>query len=216
MFSDAAPPKPKDWPIVDEDRTGKAPPMPESMKHRSSDSSDKPAEAKSEKIELDEGRDRSIWEGWFEEAKKCDVDDGSLQKFIDHLANDYNHSYGTYAHSAAAAAYATANALAKKFGLTGFQWGYTGMEIVGRMLCPHNKSGIRLLDYDDLLYPQYEDRFLEHKISEESAEELKKEAQKLIDEHRAGMVAPVVLKWWEKIAKGEFPKWLAIKKRKES
>ena len=46
MYSDEAPPKPKDWPIVDEDRTGKAPPMPEYMKPRPPDGPDKPAEAK--------------------------------------------------------------------------------------------------------------------------------------------------------------------------
>ena len=159
---------------------------------------------------LDEARDRKIWEGWFKEAKKCRLDDGSLQRFMDHIRNDYLHDYGTSARATAAAAFATANAFARYEGLTGFQWSFVAMDVLGQMLFPDNKLGFTVIDYDDLLYPQYEYRFTERKISAEGAEMLKQEARDRISSSD-GMVHPDVMAWWKKLADGQFPEWLKIK-----
>lgn len=162
------------------------------------------------KIELNETKDREIWEDWFREAKNCSLDDGSLAKFLDHLKNDYQHDYGTRARATAAAAFATANAFARYEGLTGFQWSCVAMDVLGQMCFPDNKLGYMVIDYDDLLYPQYEYRFTERKISAEGAKQLQQEASRKIAESD-GMVHPDVLEWWKKLARGEFPKWLVVK-----
>ena len=158
---------------------------------------------------LDETRDRNIWEGWFKEAKKCRLDDGSLAKFIDHLKNDYLHDYGTSARATSAAVFATANAFARHEGLTGFQWSCVAMDVLGQMCFPDNKLGFAVIDYDDLLYPQYEYRFTERKISAEDAKQLKQEACRKIAESD-GMVNPDVMAWWQKLANGQFPEWLMV------
>ena len=166
---------------------------------------------KKPKIELNEGRDRPLWEGWFKEAEKCNLEDGSLKKFLDHLRDDYAYDYGTYARATAAAAFATASAFARHFGLTMFLWDAAALDIVGKMMFPQNKLGYVVLDYDDILYPQYEERFSHRKISKEGAEDLKKEAQRLLDERKGEMVSEWVVEWWKKLARGEFPKWLEVK-----
>lgn len=158
---------------------------------------------------LSEARDRNIWEGWFKEAKKCRLDDGSLAKFIDHLKNDYKHDYGTSARATAAAAFATANAFARYEGLTYFQWSCVAMDVLGQMCFPDNKLGYMVIDYDDLLYPQYEYRFTERKISAEGAEKLRQEAKTRISESD-GLVHPDVMAWWQKLANGQFPEWLKV------
>ena len=158
---------------------------------------------------LDKTRDRNIWEGWFKAAKKCRLDDGSLAKFIDHLKNDYLHDYGTSARATSAAVFATANAFARHEGLTGFQWSCVAMDVLGQMCFPDNKLGFTVIDYDDLLYPQYEYRFTERKISAEGAKQLKQEASRKIAESD-GMVHPDVMAWWQKLANGQFPEWLMV------
>jgi hypothetical protein len=163
------------------------------------------------RITLDEARDRNIWEGWFKEARDCRLDDGSLQRFLDHLRNDYLHDYGTSARATAAAAFATANAFARYEGLTGFQWSCVAMGVLGHMLFPDNKLGFTVINYDDLLYPQYEYRFTERKISAKGAEKLKQEARAQISESD-GLVHPDVMAWWQKLANGQFPEWLKIEK----
>lgn len=161
------------------------------------------------RITLDEARDRNIWEGWFKEAKNCRLDDGSLQKFLDHLKNDYLHDYGTSARATAAAAFATANAFARCEGLTGFQWSCVAMDVLGQICFPDNKLGFTVIDYDNLLFPQYEYRFTGCKISAEGAEKLRQEAKAQISESD-GIVHPVVMAWWQKLANGQFPEWLKI------
>ena len=162
---------------------------------------------------ISESEDRAVWEGWFKEAQKCKLEDGSLQKFLDHLKNDYQFDYGTSARATAAAAFATANAFASYIGLTGFLWSCAAMDILGKMCFPHNKLGYKVIDYDNLLYPQYQDRFTENKISEAGAERLKQEAQNLIDE--GGLVHHDVLAWWKRLAGGNIPHWLHIVKEGE-
>ena len=161
------------------------------------------------RITLDEARDRNIWESWFKEATNCRLDDGSLQKFLDHLKNDYLHDYGTSARATAAAAFATAIAFAQYEGLTGYQWGYVAMDVLGRMSFPNNKLGFMVIDYDDLLYPQYEHRFTERKISAEGAQKLRQEAKARISGND-GVVHPEVMAWWQKLANGQFPEWLKV------
>lgn len=167
------------------------------------------------KTALSEKRDRDIWQGWFKEAEKCKLEDGSLQKFLDHLKNDYEFDYGTSARATAAAAFATANAFAGYIGLTGFLWGCAAKDILGKMCFPNNKLGYRIVDYDNLLYPQYEYNFVGCRISASGAESLRREAQANIDESNGRGIHPDVMAWWKRLAKGDFPHWLHIVKEGE-
>ena len=77
------------------------------------------------------------------------------------------------------------------------------------MCFPDNKLGFTVINYDDLLYPQYEYRFTERKISAEGAEKLRREAKARIGESD-GMTHPAVIAWWQKLADGQFPEWLKV------
>ena len=73
---------------------------------------------------------------------------------------------------ASAAAWATND----KVGLTGFQAGFTLWDIIDGWM--HESSvGRRLIDYEKMLYPQYEDYFTKHTISKYVWENLQKEAR---------------------------------------
>lgn len=161
---------------------------------------------------LDEWRDRKVWEGWFEKAKECRFDDGSLKKLLDHIANDYNLDYGTQAKATAAVAFAAASAFANEAKLSHFQWEGAAMDLLGRMMCPYNKLGYAFLDYDNLLFPQYEYQFTTRRISKKTADKLVKEAKRLSSKKdKDGLVAEEVFEWWRKLAKGELPEWLEIR-----
>ena len=68
-------------------------------------------------------------------------------------------------------------------GITGFQAGFIMWQIVRQWNYQGNKTGLKILDYDNLLYPQYEDAFTS--ISSENWELVKKEAQNRIDQNNA-------------------------------
>ena len=101
-----------------------------------------------------------IHEVWYKEAKNMTLE--GLPEFINHLMNDYEHDYGTICHAMTAGGIATMNAMNKsdQGGITGFQAGAIMCEFIRnwryRM---KNKTGLKLVDYDHFLYPQYEERF---------------------------------------------------------
>ena len=160
------------------------------------------------KTQLDEGRDKGVINGWFEQAKKVRLGDGSLDKFLRELNDNYRHDYGTTCHAIAAAAIAAAYAMAHEMGPTGFQFSCAEMEFLARSRFPHNKLGFSVCDWDDVLYPQYANRFTGLDISGDTAERIKAEAKRRIDE--GGAIHPTVKEWWSRLAAGDFPEWLRV------
>lgn len=66
----------------------------------------------------------------------------------------------------------------------------------------NNKTGLKLIDYDDMLYPQYKHKF-EKVISKETWEALQLEATKrLLEENHA---CNEVKEHWKNIIKGIVP-----------
>lgn len=124
---------------------------------------------------------------WYEDAKKQTVD--SLPDFVRHLTTDYAHDYGTICHAVAAAGLAAVYAVnnSPQGGITGYQAGFIMWQIIRQLNYQGNKAGLRILDYDNLLYPQYEDEFTS--ISSDNWEAVKKEAQNRINQNNAEVEA---------------------------
>lgn len=100
-----------------------------------------------------------------------------LPEFLRELTEDYHHDYGTICHAVSIAAIAAAWSVDKSpsGGITGFQAGAVMWEFIREWNYSSNKTGLRIIDNDKFLYPQYEDGF-QKTISEDVWNGLKKEA----------------------------------------
>lgn len=113
-----------------------------------------------------------VHEQWYKDAKKVTRD--TLPDFVAHVMDDYLHDYGTYVHAVAACAIATAWACGRE--LSGFQASIVGLEFLLHWTYSDNKCGIRVIDWDDMLWPQYRDRF-RNVIPRDAWKALKEEAE---------------------------------------
>ena len=136
-----------------------------------------------------------------------------LVKFMDYVMNEFNHDYGTICHALSAIALAAARVADRHYeqgGITGFQAGFVMWGFIKEWMFSHNKLGLSLIDYDNLLYPQYDHSFtitLDPKL----VEQMQKEAQRLIDTTNPNQVNENVLAHWKKLAEGEVPFGLQVK-----
>ena len=152
--------------------------------------------------------DMNLQDEWYKKAKSMKPED--LPEFFRHLTEDYHHDYGTVCHAMAAIGLAAMWAFNKsegaRGGITGFQAGCVMWEVIRHMNYEDNKCGLRLLNMDDLLYPQYEHKFCS--ISSDTWETVKKEAQKRLIER--GTAHPDVVAHWKSIVNGKIPFGLRI------
>ena len=144
-----------------------------------------------------------VHEQWLEEAKGMTLE--KLPDFINHLLTDYGHDYGTICHAITAGAIATAWAMNKapQGGITGCQAGFVMWGFIQHWSYLGNKTGLRIIDYDNMLYPQYRDSF-QRTISPGVWEKLQEQAQARVDENPA-MEGGGVYEHWQSIAKGIVP-----------
>lgn len=148
---------------------------------------------------------------WFEEAGEQTIE--TLPQFINHIMNDYDHDYGTICHAIAACSLAAAWAANKheQGHITGFQASFVMWDFIKEWMYSGNQSGLRIVDYDDMLYPQYKDKF-DKIISKETFEGIQKAAQESLEEVKQGREAhPDVIKHWESIVAGNVPFGYKIK-----
>lgn len=138
---------------------------------------------------------------WFEQASKIKTID-QLTEFINHLLGDYDHDYGTACHAIGAAAVATAWYGAYAEGITGFQAGFVMWDFIMHWTKTHNKCGLKLIDYDDLLYPQYRDKF-EKTIDQDTWRHIQEQAKNNLESNEAACME--VRKHWQKIVSGMVP-----------
>lgn len=111
---------------------------------------------------------------------------------------DRPHDYGTCVYAMAWAATAAFNYVAHKLGATGFQASCADMAILSQT---RDLKWGRVLDYSNLLYPQYcDDEHVQpwRRIVEENREEFAKRAREKLTENEHA--APAVVAHW---------KWLA-------
>ena len=137
---------------------------------------------------------------WFAEARKMTEEE--LPDFYARIIHGYNNDYGTACHAVAACALAAAWAACKDIGLTGFQAGFVMWDFIRNWTKTGNVCGLKLVDYDDMLYPQYEYKF-EKTVPRDNWEDIKRQAIKNLKE--SPDAHPEVIKHWNKIANGEVP-----------
>ena len=141
---------------------------------------------------------------WFAEASKQTLD--TLPDFMKRVMDDYTHDYGTLCHAIAACAIAAACAANEmdgaRGGITGFQAGFVMWDFIRQWKYTSNKCGLRIIDYDNMLYPQYEDRF-QKTISANTWNGLIKQAEENLKNRQNAH--PKVIAHWESIKNGHVP-----------
>ena len=151
-----------------------------------------------------------IHKEWYKQAKAQTLD--TLQEFLRHLTEDYVHDYGTICHAVAASGVAAMNAVnhSPTGGITGFQAGAVMWEVIRAW----NAFGLaddvpmRIVHYDNLLYPQYADKFA-LTISRDTWGWVQARAQQLIA--GGGSSHPEVQAHWQSIVDGQVPFGLTVK-----
>jgi hypothetical protein len=141
---------------------------------------------------------------WYEAASKVTLSD--LPQFLRHLTEDYKHDYGTICHAIAAGMTATMAAMnaSPQGGITGFQAGCIKWCVLEHAFW--EKGPMRLVKYEDLMFPQYADRFTS--ISPDTWSWLQEQAKSKL---ASGCSAhPDVLAHWRSIADGVVPFGLAV------
>lgn len=143
------------------------------------------------------------------EGRIKDVRLDTLPAFIAEMLAD-EMDYGTIClaigFAGAAAAWATEKS--PQGGITGFQAGFIGWELLRQWGAPDiGKTGARLINYDDLLYPQYEDKF--RAVSATTWARVRERAAELLTGNTE-FTAPSVLAHWKSVAAGNVPFGLAI------
>lgn len=142
---------------------------------------------------------------WYDEANDMTTD--KLPEFIRKLTRDYEHDYGTICHACAAAAVAAAASVnhSDQGGITSFQAGAIMWEFIKHWM--HEEGPMRLVKYDEMLFPQYDTRF--GTISKETWEYLQKKAAENIAEKNE-FAHPDVIAHWQSIVDGTIPFGLAL------
>ena len=111
---------------------------------------------------------------WLAKARKQTLE--TLPDFINDILNNNHMSYNLAPYVVGAIASASAWAVNDKIGLTGFQAGFAMWTMIDGWL-GESSVGRELIDYEKMLYPQYEDYFTKHTISKYVWENLQKEAR---------------------------------------
>lgn len=125
-----------------------------------------------------------------------------LVAFLQRVKDTCNTGYGTAPRAIAQAALATAWFLSSDFGITGFQAGFVMWDFIRDWLYSGNECGMKIMDYDDMLYPQYRDKY-EKTISRDVFEALQKTAKKRLEDSKHAH--PAVINHWESIVDGNVP-----------
>ena len=130
-----------------------------------------------------------------------------LSSFLDEIAN-YSHDYGTIVYGCMAAMKASFKVIngGPNGGITGFQAGCLGWECVHEFMMIDSPA--KLVDFNNMLYPQYQDKF-EKTISQETWDNLQEKVKVKLseaDEH----THPNILAHWKTVAAGNIPFGYAI------
>lgn len=135
------------------------------------------------KIGLNEGSEdfKNIKDEWKARASGMTIDE--LPTFLKDLTEKYSHDYGTICHAMATAAVAAIRAInnSECGGITGFQVGAVMWEFVRNWNYSSNKTGLKMVDYDNFLHPQYDYRY-DKTLSKNIWENLQRVAQEKITE----------------------------------
>jgi len=143
----------------------------------------------------------NVHQQWYEEAKKQNLE--TLNDFINHLLDDYSHDYGTICHALTAGGIATVYAMneSDQGGITGFQAGCIMWAFIQNWMS--FKGPLKLFNYENMLFPQYIDKF-DKTISKDTWKWLQEKAQENLNKED-GYASPKVIKHWQSIVNGIVP-----------
>lgn len=136
-----------------------------------------------------------------DKRKKIETLD-DLIEFLTYVKNNCNYDYGVAPRSIAQASLATAWYFSNIFAITGVQAGFVMWDFIRDWKYQNNKLGLKIINYDNLLYPQYDDYF-DKVISKDTYKKLQEVSQEKLNE--GGNVSPKVMIHWLRIVNGEVP-----------
>lgn len=125
-----------------------------------------------------------------------------LAAYLKDIEENYNFGYGVAPRAVAQGALAAAWHLCSKMGLTGFQAGVVMWDFVRDWNFRCNECGLKIVDYDEMLFPQYDHKFAKT-ISSHTWRALQKKAKEKLENRPHAH--PNVIAHWESIVRGEVP-----------
>lgn len=134
-----------------------------------------------------------------------------LDELLKEVIESKDMDYGKIVYAISACMIATSKYIDRSNvgGITGFQAGFIGWEMVRKFMIYDNKVGMKIINYDNMLYPQYKENF-QKIISQDRWGDLQKQAKIELEEHPDAH--PEVIKHWKRIIKGEVPFGYKVKK----
>lgn len=165
--------------------------------------------------------DQQIGEMWYAMARAKDMSmkkrkwwhrRSPLEKFLHDLAS-YPHTYNTICYAVTAAALAAARAMNRTpgGGISGFQASAIMWEFIGEWMLTYKGKQLRMVDFHDLLYPQYAEHFLT--IPQSVWERTQKHAAQYLQECPG--VSEQVRAHWQSIVDGNIPFGLGLSEQGE-
>ena len=149
--------------------------------------------------DIKEGDD--IINKWYEKAKQV-TNPEQLKEFCEYVYSSGRPDYGPVVHAVTAIAIAASWCANENYGITGFQASFVGLEYLLHWTYDYkDTTGIRVINYSDMLYPQFDYRF-EKTISTDIFKGLQEIAKKNLDE---GGGIEKVREHWQSIVDGNVP-----------
>lgn len=99
----------------------------------------------------------ALRDSWYSEAAKQTVE--TLPAFIKMLNEYPDHDYNTTAYATSAATLGASWAMAEYYGITGFQAECIMWEYIQNWGLSYKNKPLRIVNYDDMLYPMYDYKF---------------------------------------------------------
>lgn len=151
---------------------------------------------------LQEENSKELIEQWKIEAKEVKTPD-ELAEFVTKLTTEYSHDYGTVVRAMTASMLAAFSVIDKspQGGITGFQAGFIAWDMIKEFMSIQGAA--KIIDYNNLLYPQYADKF-EKIITAEIWEDIQKKANANLAEDNKH-TSTKVIEHWSMISKGDLP-----------
>ena len=144
---------------------------------------------------------------WFEEAKEQTIE--TLPEFMKRIL-DEPQSYDSIVEAITACALGAAWAADHhpNGGITGFQGSWVMWQFIKHWMCKGDSCGLKLVDYDDMLYPQYDYKFCDKTIDRSTWKALQKKAAEYLAEDRG---VEEVKAHWRSIVNGVVPFGYTVK-----
>mgnify|MGYP003275648793 CR=1 FL=1 len=127
--------------------------------------------------------------------------DEQLFEFIKDVKEKFNYGYGVAPRSIAQAAVAVADYLLCEMGCTSFQASCVMWDIIRDLNYTGNQCGLKIIDYDDFLYPQYKYKH-QKAIGKDTWGNIQNQAKKNLEESGG---CDEVREHWQKIVDGIVP-----------